>query len=146
MIVPVKVGNRGLRDPLEESEASHGQSRERDTREDTELRTRVTATNPDSRSGIAKLPCEEPDALMWACPDLWGAGLGNDPAYPAIEHTQGGMARARAQGKRPGRPAAPTPDQRQAARNRIKNGETIPAIAREMKTSRQTIMRVRDRG
>ena len=70
MIVPVKVGNRGLRDPLEESEASHGQSRERDTREDTELRTRVTATNPDSRSGIAKLPCEEPDALMWACPDL----------------------------------------------------------------------------
>ena len=83
MIVPVKVGNRGLRDPLEESEASHGQSRERDTREDTELRTRVTATNPDSRSGIAKLPCEEPDALMWACPDPWGAGLGNDPAYPA---------------------------------------------------------------
>ena len=65
---------------------------------------------------------------------------------PLIERTQAGMARAGAQGKRPGRPAALTPDQRQAARNRIKNGETIPAIAREMKTSRQTIMRVRDQG
>ena len=65
---------------------------------------------------------------------------------PLIEPTQAGMARARAQEKRPGRPAALTPDQRQVARNRIKNGETIPAIAREMNTSRQTIMRVRDQG
>ena len=59
-----------------------------------------------------------------------------------IERTQAGLARAKAQGKRPGRPAALTPDQRQDARNRIANGETISAIAREMKTSRQTIMRV----
>ena len=39
-----------------------------------------------------------------------------------------------------------TPDQWRAARNRIKNGETIPAIAREMNTGRQTVMRVRDQG
>ena len=63
-----------------------------------------------------------------------------------IERTQAGMARARAQGKKPGRPAALTPDQRQDVRDRIENGETISAIAREMKTSRQTIMRVRDQG
>ena len=56
------------------------------------------------------------------------------------------MARARAQRKRPGRPAALTPDQRQDVRDRIENGETISAIAREMNTSRQTIMRVRDQG
>ena len=56
------------------------------------------------------------------------------------------MARARVQGKKPGRPAALTPDQRQAARDRVENGETISAIAREMKPSRQTIMRVRDQG
>ena len=63
-----------------------------------------------------------------------------------IECTQPDMARSRAQGKRTGRPAALTPDQRQAARNRIRNGETISAIAREMETSRQTIMHVRDQG
>ena len=63
-----------------------------------------------------------------------------------IERTHAGMVRARAQGKKPGRPAALTPDQRQAARDRIENGETISAIAREMKTSRQTIMRTRDQG
>ena len=65
---------------------------------------------------------------------------------PLIERTQAGMTRARAQGKRPGRPAALTPDQRQAARNRIKNGGTISAIAGEMNTGRQTVMRVRDQG
>ena len=83
LIVPVKVGSRGLRDPLEESGASHGQNRGREPREDTEPRKRVTVTSPDSHTGIANLPCEEPDALMWACPDLWGEGLGNDPSYPA---------------------------------------------------------------
>ena len=63
-----------------------------------------------------------------------------------IERTQAGMARVRAQVKRPGIPAARTPDQRRDAHNRIENGETVSAIAREMKTNRQTIMRVRDRG
>ncbi len=68
---------------LPDSGASHGQNRGRETREDAVPRKRVTATNPDSRLGYANLPCEEPDALMRACPDLWGEGLGNDPSYPA---------------------------------------------------------------
>ncbi len=83
LTVPVKAGNRDRRDPLEESGASHGQNRGRETREDAVPRKRVTATNPDSRSGLAKLPCEEPDALMSASSDLRGEGLGNDPSYPA---------------------------------------------------------------
>ena len=83
LIVPVKAGNRDHRNPVEESGASHGQNRGRETREDAVPRKRVTATNPDSRLGYANLPCEEPDALMRACPDLWGEGLGNDPSYPA---------------------------------------------------------------
>ena len=82
-IVPAKVGCRGLWDPLEESGASHGQSRGRETREDTELRYRVTATSPDSRTGLANLPCEEPDALVRACPDLWGTGRRKAPVCPA---------------------------------------------------------------
>ena len=49
-----------------------------------------------------------------------------------------------AQGKRSGRPTTLTPEQRQDVRNRIEDGDTISAIAREMKTSWQTIIRARD--
>ena len=61
-----------------------------------------------------------------------------------IERTQSGLARARAQGKRPGRPAALTADQKAQVRDRIAQGETLSVIARDMGTSRQTIMRARD--
>ena len=61
-----------------------------------------------------------------------------------IERTQSGLARARARGKRPGRPAALTADQKAQVRDRIAHGETLSAIARDMGTSRQTIMRARD--
>ncbi|WP_136661811.1 recombinase family protein [Nitratireductor sp. XY-223] len=61
-----------------------------------------------------------------------------------IERTQSGLARARAQGKRPGRPAVLTADQQAQVRDRIAQGETLSAIARDMGTSRQTIMRARD--
>lgn len=61
-----------------------------------------------------------------------------------IERTQAGLARAKAQGKPLGRPKALSSDQRQAVQEKIENGEAISAIAREFKTSRQTIMRVRD--
>jgi len=61
-----------------------------------------------------------------------------------IERTQSGLARARAQGKRPGRPAALTADQKAQVRGRIAQGETLSAIARDMGISRQTIMRARD--
>ncbi|MCY4307123.1 MAG: hypothetical protein OXC57_02490 [Rhodobacteraceae bacterium] len=36
------------------------------------------------------------------------------------------------------------PDRRQEVRDRLEDGELVPAIARAMKTSRQTIMRARE--
>jgi putative DNA-invertase from lambdoid prophage Rac len=61
-----------------------------------------------------------------------------------IERTQSGLARAKAEGKVLGRPPALSDDQQKTVRQRLAGGETISAIARDMKTSRQTIMRARD--
>lgn len=61
-----------------------------------------------------------------------------------IERTQAGLARAKAQGIHLGRPSALSADQQRLVREKIENGETISAIARQFSTSRQTIMRVRD--
>jgi putative DNA-invertase from lambdoid prophage Rac len=61
-----------------------------------------------------------------------------------IERTQAGLARAKAQGKPLGRPAALSADQQRIVREKIENGETVSAIARHFSTSRQTIMRARD--
>lgn len=61
-----------------------------------------------------------------------------------IERTQSGLARAKAEGKILGRPSALSADQQLDVKEKIENGEAISAIAREFKTSRQTIMRVRD--
>ena len=61
-----------------------------------------------------------------------------------IERTQSGLARAKAEGKILGRPPALSDDQQKTVRQRLAGGETISAIAREIKTSRQTIMRARD--
>lgn len=61
-----------------------------------------------------------------------------------IERTQSGLARAKAEGKILGRPPALSDDQHKTVRQRLAGGETISAIARDMKTSRQTIMRARD--
>lgn len=61
-----------------------------------------------------------------------------------IERTQSGLARAKAKGKPLGRPAALTAEQQAQVRDRIAKGETVSAIARDLGTSRQTIMRARD--
>lgn len=61
-----------------------------------------------------------------------------------IERTQSGLVRAKAQGKPLGRPAALTAGQQAQVRDRIAKGETVSAIARDLGTSRQTIMRARD--
>lgn len=61
-----------------------------------------------------------------------------------IERTQSGLARARAQGKPIGRPTALTSEQQSQVCERIAQGETVSAIARDLGTSRQTIMRARD--
>ena len=61
-----------------------------------------------------------------------------------IERTQAGLARAKCEGKTLGRPTALTAQQRQAALAMVTRGESIAAIARQLDTSRQTIMRLRD--
>lgn len=61
-----------------------------------------------------------------------------------IERTQSGLARAKAEGKILGRPPALSDEQQKTVRQRLAGGETVSAIARDMKTSRQTIMRARD--
>ena len=61
-----------------------------------------------------------------------------------VERTQAGLARARAEGRRIGRPMSLTPEQRAEVLRRLQAGESISAVARALGTSRQTISRVRD--
>ncbi|ARK53709.1 recombinase family protein [Burkholderia pseudomallei] len=60
-----------------------------------------------------------------------------------IERTNSGLARAKADGKRMGRPSALSEAQKSDALRRLEMGESIAAIARQLGTSRQTIMRIR---
>ena len=57
-----------------------------------------------------------------------------------IERTQAGLARAKADGKPIGRPEALTEAQQEAVRDRLSKGASVAALARELGTSRQTIM------
>ncbi|NHV29390.1 recombinase family protein [Burkholderia sp. D-99] len=61
-----------------------------------------------------------------------------------IERTQSGIARARAEGKTMGRPAALTKQQQNEVRHLLGEGASVAALAKRYETSRQTIMRVRD--
>jgi len=61
-----------------------------------------------------------------------------------IERTQAGLARAKSEGKILGRPPALSGAQQELVRQRLAKGESVSAIARDIKTSRQTIMRARD--
>lgn len=63
-----------------------------------------------------------------------------------IERTHAGLARARRDGKRLGRPRVLTTKQIEAVRNRLDVDATISAVAREFRVSRATIMRTRDLG
>lgn len=60
-----------------------------------------------------------------------------------IERTHAGIARAKASGKRFGRPPALNEEQKQTVLLRIDEGASISAIAREFETTRQTILRVK---
>lgn len=60
-----------------------------------------------------------------------------------VERTQSGLSRAKAEGKRLGRPASLTAEQRKEVARRLGEGAAVSALAREFKTSRQTILRVR---
>ncbi|QXB07851.1 recombinase family protein (plasmid) [Providencia rettgeri] len=60
-----------------------------------------------------------------------------------VERTHAGIARAKSAGKRFGRPPTLSDEQKQAVIERIQNGASISAIAREFDTTRQTILRVK---
>lgn len=62
-----------------------------------------------------------------------------------IERTQAGLSRAKAQGKTLGRPPALSSEQQKLVHQQLNSGKTISAIARQFNTSRQTIMRIRDK-
>ncbi|HBV3356160.1 TPA: recombinase family protein, partial [Klebsiella pneumoniae] len=60
-----------------------------------------------------------------------------------LERTHSGIARAKAAGKRFGRPSALNEEQQLTVIARINAGNSISAIAREFNTTRQTILRVK---
>jgi len=62
-----------------------------------------------------------------------------------IERTQAGLSRAKAQGKTLGRPAALSPEDQQAIRQRRSEGVSLGALAREYGVSRAAIQRVEKR-
>lgn len=61
-----------------------------------------------------------------------------------IERTHAGLKRAKAQGAVLGRPAALDEDQRAIVLAMLADGSSVAAIARDLGTSRQTVMRVRN--
>ena len=60
-----------------------------------------------------------------------------------IERTHSGIARAKTAGKRFGRPPALNHEQHKQVVERLNAGHSVASVAREFKTSRQTIMRIR---
>ena len=62
-----------------------------------------------------------------------------------IERTYSGIARAKANGKKFGRPPSLNEKQQLSVIERINTGFSISAIAREFKTTRQTILRVKEK-
>ena len=63
-----------------------------------------------------------------------------------IERTQSGLARAKAQGKKLGRPNVLSESEVVQVTDMLDKGKTISFIARLFNTSRQTIMRIRNGG
>ena len=61
-----------------------------------------------------------------------------------IERTQAGLSRAKADGKKLGRPNSLNWEQYNTVLRCIAEGASVAALAREFDTSRQTIMRIRD--
>jgi putative DNA-invertase from lambdoid prophage Rac len=60
-----------------------------------------------------------------------------------IERTQSGLKRAKADGATLGRPLALDAEKRAKVLAQLAAGSSVSALARQMATSRQTIMRVR---
>lgn len=62
-----------------------------------------------------------------------------------IERTQAGIARARAEGKVMGRPPVLSKVQQAEVLHRLASGESVSQLARDYGTTRQSIMRVREK-
>ncbi|WP_321784725.1 recombinase family protein [Paraburkholderia sp. J94] len=62
-----------------------------------------------------------------------------------IERTNAGIQRARTEGKQFGRPSALTSEQQAEVVQRLAQGEAVAALARNFNTSRQTVMRLREK-
>ncbi|WP_272689493.1 recombinase family protein [Providencia sp. PROV033] len=62
-----------------------------------------------------------------------------------VERTHAGIARAKNAGKRFGRPPTLNDEQKQIVIERIQAGSMISAIAREFNTTRQTILRIKEK-
>src|SRR5450631_2209476 len=61
-----------------------------------------------------------------------------------IERTRAGLARAKAEGAVLGRPSSLDAAQRSAVRKELSAGASVSALARQFRTSRQTVLRARD--
>lgn len=62
-----------------------------------------------------------------------------------IERTTAGLTRAKAEGKTLGRPSALNDSQQAHVLQRLRQGETVYALAKEFRVARRSIMRIRDR-
>jgi putative DNA-invertase from lambdoid prophage Rac len=61
-----------------------------------------------------------------------------------VERTQAGLNRAKAQGKRLGRPPTLTPQQKEDVLVRLAADESVSSLAKRFGVTRQTIMRIRN--
>ncbi|MBK8361255.1 MAG: recombinase family protein [Comamonadaceae bacterium] len=61
-----------------------------------------------------------------------------------VERTQAGLQRAKAQGKKLGRPAKTTDEQRQSIRADLKRGISVSQLARQHSVSRATVIGIRE--
>lgn len=59
-----------------------------------------------------------------------------------VERTQAGLSRAKAQGKRLGRPSSLAPNEQEMVRRRREQGESLGVLAKEFGVSRSAIQRV----
>lgn len=60
-----------------------------------------------------------------------------------VERTQAGLARAKAEGKRLGRPSKTTPEQRSEIKHRLGAGESVSSVARAYGVSRANVIGIR---
>lgn len=62
-----------------------------------------------------------------------------------VERTQAGLARARAEGRKLGRPSKTSEQDRAVIRQRLAEGATVSQVAKDFSVSRATVIALRDR-